>query len=420
MTSDFEQNLEKYAEVIVKVALNLQPGQRLLIGTPAYDTLGVPIELAPLIRLITKKAYKIGARFVDVMWEDDQLSLLRFQHAPRDSFEEFPNWRSEEAIKIAEAGDALLWVASFNPDLLNGQDPNLISKFLNVGLKHYKLLLDLRHKLVMNHTIIAPPLSGWADKVFPNLPQNRRIEQFWDTVFDISRVKQNNPVSAWQNHINQLRSRCNYLNKKQYKTLKLTAPGTDLMIGLPKNHIWCSARLKTKNGIEFVCNFPTEEICTIPDKDKTEGVVTATKPKSIEVLLENFKFTFSKGRVVKASAKKGEEFLKKHLNSDEGASRLGEIALVPHSSPISQTGLLFYNTLIDENASCHLALGQCLRMCIKYGEKISDDELLASGGNISGIHLDFMIGSDKMDVDGKMEDGRIEPIMQSGEWAFKV
>jgi aminopeptidase len=420
MTSDFERNLEKYAEVIVKVALNLQAGQRLLIGTPAYDTLGVSLELAPLVRLITKKAYQIGARFVDVMWEDDQLSLLRFQYAPRDSFEEYPKWRSDEAIGIAEAGDAILWVVSFNPDLLNGQDPNLVSKFLDVGLKHYKPLLDLRHKLVMNHTLIAPPLSGWADKVFPNLPQNKRIEKFWDTIFDISRVKQEDPVSVWQNYFNQLQTRCKYLNQKQYKVLKLNAPGTDLTIGLPKGHLWGSARFKTKNGIDFVGNFPTEEIFTIPDKDQTEGVVTATKPKFIEVLLEDFKFTFSKGRVVKASAKKGEEFLKKHLKSDEGASRLGEIALVPHSSPISQTELLFYNALIDENASCHLALGQCLRMCIKDGEKMSDDELLAAGGNTSGIHLDFMIGSDKMNVDGIMEDGTTEPIMQSGEWAFKV
>lgn len=272
----------------------------------------------------------------------------------------------------------------------------------------------------MNHTIIAPPLSGWTDKVFPNLPKNKRIEKFWDTIFEICRVKDEDPIATWEEHIRQLSARSKYLNQKKYVSLKLDGPGTDLTIGLPKGHLWGSARFRTQGGIDFVGNIPTEEVFSIPDKEKTEGVVTATKPKYIEVLLEDFKFTFSKGRVVKATAKNGEEFLNKYLKIDEGASRLGEVALVPHSSPISQSGLLFYNTLIDENASCHLALGQCLRMCIKDGEKMSDDELSAAGGNTSGIHLDFMIGSDKMNVDGVLKNEKTEPIMRNGEWAFKV
>lgn len=420
MTLDFERNLEKYAEVVVKVALNLQPGQRLLIGAPTVGILGVPLELAPLIRLITAKAYQIGARFVDVMWEDDQLQPIRFQHAPPDSFDEFPYWRSDEAINIAEAGDAILWVVSFDPNLLNEQDPKLINKFFDACRKHYKPLLDLRHKLVMNHTLIAPPLSGWADKLFADFPPNERIEKLWDKMFDICLVKQKDPVSDWSNHLNQLRSRCNYLNRKQYKALKFKAPGTDLMIGLPKGYVWKGGGLKTQNGIDFVGNFPTEEIFTIPDKNKTEGIVTATKPVVDADIIEELCLTFSKGRVIKASAKKGEEILRQYLENHDGARFLGEVALVPHSSPISQSGLLFYNDLIDENASCHLALGQCLRMCIKEGEIMSDDELLALGGNISSVHGDFMIGSDKMDVDGILEDETTEPIMRNGEWAYKI
>jgi len=420
MALDFEKNLEKYAEVVVKVALNLQPGQRLLIGPPSIGVLGVPLELAPLIRLITAKAYQIGARFVDVMWEDDQLKPIRFQHAPLDSFDEFPYWRSDKAINIAEAGDAILWVVSFNPNLLNGQDLKLVNKFFNACWKHYKPLLDLRHKNVMNYTLITPPLSGWADKIFANIPPDEQIKKLWDIMFDICLVKQIDPVSAWTNHLDRLRSRCNYLNRKQYKALTFKAPGTDLMIGLPKGYIWKSGGLKTQNGIDYVGNFPTMEIFTIPDKNKTEGIVTATKPLVKAVIIEDLCLTFSKGRVIEVSAKKGEEVLHNMFEKYDGARFLGEVALVPHSSPVSQSGLLFYNPLIDENASCHLALGQCLRMCIKEGETMSDDELLALGGNVSSIHSDFMIGSDKMDVDGILEGGTAEPIMRNGEWVFKI
>ncbi len=420
MPSEFEKNLEKYAEVIVEVGLNLQPGQRLLIGAPGPPLYGTPIELAPLIRLITAKAYQIGARFVDVMWEDEQLHHIRFRHATQDSFEEFPSWRSDEAIKIAKAGDAIIMIASENPNLLNRHDTKRTSKFLDACWKYYKPLMDLRHKKMMNCTLITPALDRWADKVLPDMPQNDRKEKLWDIIFDICRVKQKDPVSAWREHIKQLVARSNYLNQKQYIALKFVAPGTDLTIGLPLGHIWQSAHVTTQNGISFLANFPSEEICTIPHKDKVDGIVRATKPRAAEVMIEDFSLTFSEGRVIKATAKKGEEILHEKLKKDMGASRLGEVALVPHSSSISQSGLIFYNVLLDENASCHLALGQCLRFCMKDGEKMSDDEILAVGGNISGIHADFMIGSGEMNVNGVLEDGTVEPIMRKGEWAFNV
>ncbi|MFW9827669.1 MAG: aminopeptidase [Candidatus Thorarchaeota archaeon] len=417
ITSDFEKKLEKYAEAVLKVAINLQPGQRLLIGAPSYFILGVPLELVPLIRVITKKAYQMGAKFVDVMWKDDVINRIRFQHALKNSFEEYPNWRVEEAIKLAKSGDAILFIGSFDPSLLDGQDPSLISKYVEICMKHYKPLLDLRHQNAMNYTIIAPPISGWANIVFSNLAHNECNKKLWETMFEICRVKQQDPTIAWRNHIKELQSRCNYLNQKQYNALKMTALGTDLMVGLVKGHIWMSGGMKTQNGINFVANFPTEEICTVPHRDKTEGLVSATKPGNLTV---DLKLTFSNGKVVEATAREGEEFLHKILKTDEGSTRLGEVALVPHSSPISQSGLIFYNILIDENASCHLALGQCLRPCIKNGEKMSDDDLLAIGANISGNHYDFMIGSDKMDVDGILEDGTAEPVMRNGEWAFNV
>ncbi|MFX1410797.1 MAG: aminopeptidase [Promethearchaeota archaeon] len=420
MSTDFERNLEKYAELIVKIGLNLQPGQRLLIGAPGPPLYGTPIELVPLIRLIAVKAYQIGARFVDVMWEDEELHHIRFQHATQDSFEEFPSWRSDEAIKIAKAGDAIILIASDNPNLLVGYDKKRTSKFMDVGWKYYKNLLDLRHKKMMNCTLITPALERWADKVLPDIPQNDRKEKLWDIIFDICRVKQKNPVSAWWEHINQLVARSNYLNQKRYTALKYVAQGTDLTIGLPLGHIWQCASVTTQKGINFLGNFPSEEICTIPHKDKVDGTVSATKPRVTEGIIEDFSLTFSEGRVIKATAKKGEEILHEKLKKDEGSNRLGEVALVPHSSPISQSRLIFYNAVLDENASSHLALGQGLRFCLKNGETLSDDEFLVAGGNISGIHLDFMIGSGEMNVNGVLEDGTVEPIMQKGEWAFEL
>ena len=417
MSSEFEQNLEKYVEVILKVGLNLQKGQRMLISSGYGTNL---IELAPFVELITKKAYQMGARFVDVIWNDPQLHLIRFQHAPRDSFEEFPTWISNAALAFAEKGDAILNIYAADPDLFIDQDPELMAIRLKTAFKHFKTVLDLTLKNANNWCVVAAPVKGWTDKVFPDLPPDKREAKMWDTIFNICRVKQEDPVSAWNDHIDQLHVRRNYLNHKQYKTLKLDAPGTDLTIGLPNGHIWVGGRMKSLNGISFVPNLPTEEICTTPHKDKTEGVVTATRPLHYEVLIKDFSLTFSEGKVVKATAKEKEEMLQKALETDEGSSRLGEIALIPHSSPISQSGLIFYNTLIDENASCHIALGKGIRFCMKNGEEMSEEEFMTAGGNESLTHIDFMIGSGKMNIDGITEDGTAEAIMRNGEWAFEV
>jgi aminopeptidase len=422
MSSESERNLDKYAEVIVRVGLNLQPAQRLLImGAPQLGIYGTPLELAPLVRLIATKAYQVGARLVDVMWSDDQLRLIRFQHAPRDSFEEFPTWRADGAFEAARGGDAVLHILAEDPDLLIEQDPKMINTVHQTGFRHTKPLADLRGKNVMNWAVITAPVGGWPDKVFPDSAPEDRKAQFWDTLFEICRVKQSDPVSAWNDHIDELSARRDYLNHKRYPALKLTTPGTDLKVGLPRAHVWNAARITSQHGIDFTANIPTEEVFTIPDRVKTEGVVTSTKPLSYGgSLIEDFSLTFSEGRVVEVIARKGEDSLRNLLETDEGATRLGELALVPHSSPISQSGLLFYNILIDENAVSHIALGQGLRFCIEGGEAMSDDEFAAVGGNQSLIHIDFMIGSGKLDVDGLTEDGAAEPIMRGGEWAFEV
>lgn len=419
MSTKFEQNLEKYADVILQIGINLQPDQRLLIvGDPYAYCFGVPLELAPFVRMLMTKAYQLGARFVDAIWEDEEISLLRMQHAPQDSFEEYPKWRSTTARKYLESGDAVLMIISYDADLLVGQNPSRINTFYQTTVNYYEPFLKLRHKNMSNCTLIEVPIKGWANKVFPEIPLEKRIKKTWQTLFEICRVTQDNPVAAWDHHVSQLEAISEYLNNKRYQFLTLTGPGTDLTIGLPEGHTWKCAGMTSQNGIQYIQNIPTEEIYTVPDKYKSEGVVRGTKPFFGPTLIEDFSLTFSQGRVIHASAKKGEETLLDLLKKDESANYLGEVALVPHSSFISQTGVIFFSDMIDENASCHLALGQGIRYCMEGGENMTDKEFTAAGGNVSTIHSDFMIGSGELDVDGIKMDGTKESIMRNGEWTF--
>jgi aminopeptidase len=421
MSTDFERNLDKYAEVIVKVGLNLQPGQRLLIGMPFYNFLGTPIELAPIVRRIAHHAYQVGVRHVEILWNDEQIELIRYKSAPRDSFQEFPSWRTDAAYDIAQAGDAILILSGGKTDLLSNQDPVLINTFFEKTLEKMRPTIDLRVKGAINLVIAFTPVEGWADKVFGHLPAESRIIQAWETTFTICRIMEPDPVASWENHIRELNKRCEYLNNKKYSSLKLISPYTDLSIGLPDGHVWRGGNMTTTTGINYTANLPTEEIFTIPHKDKTEGVVKVTKPipggtGSVEDII----LTFSKGKVIKSSASKGNEDLDNILNTDEGMLRLGEIALVPHSSPISQSGLFYYSVIIDENASNHIALGRAYQFCLEGGDEMSDDEFESKGGNISLDHQDFMIGSAEMNVFGLTDNGSSEPIMKSGEWAFPI
>ncbi|UCC20879.1 MAG: aminopeptidase [Promethearchaeota archaeon] len=421
MSSEFEQKLEKYAEVLLKVGINLQPGQRLLIGGPSLESDGAPLDSAPLVRMIVKKAYQMGARFVEVVWGDEQLRLMRFKDAPKDSIEEYPKWRIDARYDISKAADANILFDSPNPDLMRSIETELLSKFQKSFYQQMKRVYDLLKGNVFNWVGAPVPNDGWADKLFPNVPNEKRKHKLWEAIFEICRVNEEDPISAWEKHNYTLAKRCNFLNKKQYTALKLTAPGTDLTVGMPKNHIWEGGATTALNGITFTGNIPTEEVYTMPHKDKVEGVVCTTKPIYYGGrTIENCYLKFSKGRIIEATAEKEEEFLLETLEIDEGARQLGEIALVPHSSPISQIGLLFYSMLIDENASNHIGLGEAYRDTLLNGETLTDEEFMAAGGNNSLVHLDFMIGSEEMDVDGILDDETIEPLMRKGEWAFEV
>jgi aminopeptidase len=421
MTSDFEQNLKKYAEVIVNKGLNIKSGQRLLVGMPFYWLPGTSLELTPLVRLVAVEAYKAGARLVDVLWHDDRMQSIRLQNAPPDSFEEFPEWRTDAAMEAAEAADAILVFSAGDLQLLLAEDSKLVNTMLQATMKHTRPILELRAKNVFNMAIVFAPVQAWADQIFSDISAETRLEESWNTVFEICRVNDPDPSAAWERHIHSLAIRSAFLNKKQFSALKLIAPGTELSIGLPRSHIWKSACQTSHSGIEFIANIPTEEIFTLPDKDKTEGIVRMTKPMCQGTgVIEDIVLTFSGGRVIKAVAGKGEDILHKLLETDEGILRLGEVALVPHSSPISQSGRLFKNILIDENASNHIALGRAYRFNLEGGELMSDEEFESAGGNNSQNHLDFMIGSGEMDVYGIDENGASETVMHNGEWAFEV
>jgi aminopeptidase len=414
MSTEFQHTLQKYAELTVKVGLNLQPGQRLLIMKAA-------IQAAPLVRRIATSAYQAGARLVDVMWGDEELLLARFQHAPLDSFEEYPTWRANGMLETAQHGDAILSIQGGNPDLLSGQDPDSLAIYQKTAWKYYRPTLDHIERRATNWSVIAAPVSGWAAKVFPDLPPEEGQARLWEVVFEACRLTHANPVAAWQDHIAQLDARCNYLSHKGYSVLKFTGPGTDLTVALPKGHVWTGGRDTSQTGITFTPNLPTEEVFTLAHKDKAEGMVTASMPLSyVGALIRDFQLTFAGGRVVKVTAAKGEAVLRKLIETDEGAGRLGEVALVPHRSPISQSGLLFYESLFDENAASHLAVGAAYKFNLLGGEAMSDADFARAGGNNSLVHVDFMIGSGEMDVDGLREDGTLEPVMRAGEWAFEA
>ncbi len=413
MPDTFETRLQKYASLVVKVGMNVQPDQQVVLRAP--------VEAAELARQIAIAAYKAGAKYVHPFYNDEQLTLIRYQHAPRDSFDFFPQWYADALTGLAEEGAAILSIYATDPDLLKDQDPELISTAQKVAAKNMRTFSELLSKDHAPWTVISASVPAWANKVFAHLPEKERVPALWDAIFTICRVDEPDPVEAWRLHTEELAKRSAYMNEKQYVALKYTAPGTDLTVGLPENHIWTGGYGQTPDGVRFTANIPTEEIFTLPHKDRVDGVVRATLPLNLRGnLIENFWFRFENGKVVEAHAEKGEAILQKLLETDEGAMRLGEVALVAQSSPIAQTGILFYNTLYDENASCHLALGRAYRTSLKGGEDMSPEEFAAAGGNDSLIHVDFMMGSAEMDIDGVLPDGSTEPIFRQGEWAFEV
>ncbi len=414
-----QELVQKYAEAIVRVGLNLRAGQRLIITNATAR--GVPPAGRELVHAVTKAAYSAGARFVDVIWGDEEMLRLRLANAPADSFNEYPRWHVQAILDMFRNGDALLSIYANDPDVYHGLDPDRIGAMQRSHLENYQEISLNVTRNAVNWCVVAGGAPAWAAKVFPDLDPAEAEEKLWQAIFETTRATEPDPVAAWVEHISNLRKRADHLQAKKYTGLHYKSDKTDFTLGLPQGHRWISARALAENGVDFTANMPTEEVFTLPDRGRADGVVHSTFPLSYGgSLIEDFTVTFENGRIVKVTAKKNEAILQKLVDTDEGSTRLGEVALVPVSSPIAQRGHLFYNTLFDENASCHIAIGRAYRFTLTGGEELTDEEFNAAGGNTSITHVDFMIGSPQMDIDGIREDGTREPVMRSGEWAFEV
>jgi aminopeptidase len=417
MAIDFDRRLQMYAELTVKVALNVQPGQRLLIIGPLAVG-GVSLEAAPLARQIAAAAYRAGSPLVEIIWGDEPLQLIRFKHAPRESFGNYSAWLPQALSEHVQAGHAVLSISANDPDLLQEEPPELVSAVLQATAREMRPFREQISRNQSNWAVIAAPSVAWAAKVFPAISDGNAVAHLWDAISRMCRLDTPDPLGAWEAHLGNLAARSEYLNRKQYSALKYSGPGTELTLGLPAGHVWTSGRSASRNGIPFTANLPTEEVYTIAHRDRVDGTVRSSKPLSYgSTLIEAFSLTFEHGRVVEMTAERNADTLQRLLDTDEGARRLGEVALVPHSSPISQSGLLYYNTLFDENAASHVALGNAYKFTISGGNEMSDEQFERAGGNRSAVHVDFMIGSGDLDVDGILENGTAEPLMRKGEWA---
>lgn len=409
----FQQELGRYADVIVQVGLNLQPGQRLVIRAD--------VQCAPLVRAVSRAAYKVGSPFVDVLWFDEQLALIRSQNAPSGSFHELAAWIPAVISEHLRADGALLSIRGDTPGLLGGEDPEAVSTMMRAAAKANVPVSALVQRNASPWAVVAYPTSGWAAQVFPDLPPDEAVAKLWRAIAATCRLGAADPVIAWRRHLEELNARAAYLNGKAYTALRYRGPGTNLTVGLPMGHIWVGGDSATNNGQMFVANLPTEEIFTLPHHAQADGVVRSTRPLSYGgTLISNFSLVFERGRITQVEAATGEALLRRLVDTDEGAARLGEVALVPHGSPISQTGLLFANTLFDENAASHMALGNAYPFCLDAGSEMSQEEFEAAGGNISATHVDFMVGSGELHIDGVTGEDAAEPVMRAGEWAFDV
>ena len=408
---NFNENLKKYARLIAETGVNVQDNHTVVLQ--------ISVDQAPLARLITEEAYRLGAAEVIVQWSDETIQREFLAHAATDRIENVPQYKIDQTDDWIAKGASRISVVSSNPDALAGVDAQRVAAF---QAANGKALVNLRKATQANKvswTVVAAASEGWAAKVFPELATSEeQVDALWNEIFKTTRIYEENPGIAWDIHDKKLQEKAAELNEQQFTALHYTAPGTDLTIGLPKNHLWEGAGSYNARGEEFMANMPTEEVFTAPDSRRVDGYVSSTKPLSYAgTIISGMKFTFKDGKVVDFSAEQGEEALKNLLAIDEGAKHLGEVALVPDPSPISQSGLIFYNTLFDENASNHLAFGSAYAFNLQGGTEMSEEELAEAGLNRSQTHVDFMVGSDKMNIDGIKEDGTIVPVFRNGDWA---
>lgn len=409
---DMKNMLKKYATLAVKKGVNLQKDQVLLVNSP--------IECVDFSRAIAEVAYKEGAKEVVVHYSDQSLQKLKLEYASMDTLKETPNWIAESYNSYAKQGCAVISISASDPDAYKNIPMDKIAAFQKSRQLALKEYYDYSMSNKIRWTVVSVPTEAWALKVFKNSNSEEAVSKLWDVIFNVVRLNNDDPIEAWNEHNNNISKNLNFLNSNKLKKLHYkNSIGTDLTIELPEDHIWLGGSEKCAAGIEFNANMPTEEVYTLPKKTGINGTVVSSKPLSYGGnLIDDFSLTFKDGKVIDFTAKEGFETLKKLLDSDDGAKYLGEVALVPYDSPISNSNLIFYNTLFDENAACHLAFGKAYPTCIINGENLSNEELSKKGANDSIIHVDFMIGTKDLDITGYTEDNTEIKIFTSGNWAF--
>ena len=405
--------LDRLAQVCVRVGLNLAPGQELVITAP--------LEAAPLVRHVTQHAYKAGAHLVTTLFTDEIAKRDRFRFAPDAAFDTAATWLADGIANAFRNNAARLAITGEDPSLLAAEDPERVSRANRANSRANQASLGLITNFAINWNIVACATPAWAATMFPGEPEPVAIEKLWAAIFAASRMHGPDPVAEWRAHDTRLHARAAMLNAQAYAALHFRGPGTDLTVGLADGHRWLGGSGTAANGITCMPNIPTEEVFTTPHKDRVEGTVRSTKPLSYQgTLIDGITVRFEAGCIVEASARQGGAVLDRVLNTDQGARRLGEVALVPHSSPISASGLLFQNTLFDENAASHIALGQSYTTCLDDTDGLDATALAARGANSSLIHIDWMIGSGEVDVDAITRSGVREALMRAGEWVAVI
>jgi len=405
--------LDRLGEITVRIGLNLAEGQELVITAP--------LDAALLVRRITEHAYKAGASLVTTLFTDEIAKRARFRFAPDAAFDTAATWLADGVAQAFRHNAARLAITGEDPALLSGEDAERIARANRANAQANQASLGLITNFAINWNIVACATPAWARTMFPDEAEPEALDKLWAAIFAASRLDGPDPVSEWREHDARLHARAAALNDHDYASLHFSGPGTDLTVGLADRHRWLGGSGTAANGITCMPNIPTEEVFTTPHKDRVEGHVRSTKPLSYQgTLIDGIEVRFEAGRIVDAHASKGGTVLERVLGTDEGSRQLGEVALVPHSSPISRSGLLFQNTLFDENAASHIALGQAYATCLHDSAGLDRNALGARGANASLIHIDWMIGSGEIDVDGITASGEREPLMRAGEWVSQT
>ena len=409
--TDFEKKKKDYASLVIRAGINMQEGQRLEISCP--------VECADFARLCADAAYEAGCSEVIMRWNDDELTRMKYLKAADGVFDRVNSWETDLLNTLSEEGAGFLTIYAEDPNLLDGVDPDRITRAQKSSGKALKAYRKRMMRGECPWCICSVPSAAWARAVFPELSEEEAVGRLWEEIFAACRVDGENALANWKEHTDSIKKHLDILNGYNFKTLKYrNSAGTDVTVGLPEGHIWTGGDEEAANGIMFAANIPTEEAFTLPDRNSVNGTLVATKPLSLNgTIIENFSFRVENGKIVEVRAEKGEDILKDAISVDEGASYFGEVALVPYDSPINKSGVLFLNTLFDENASCHFAFGEAYP-CIMGADSMSEEEMKEKGVNSSMTHVDFMVGSPDLEITGITHDGEEIPVFINGNFAF--